>query len=47
MQMQLRSSKTTEPGIRFTKAHRDKDSGMFKDHMATKPLKMKLPHPKI
>ena len=44
---QQRSQKNTEPTVKFAKAKRDKDAGMFKDHMATQMPRLHLPHPKL
>ena len=44
---QVRSAKTSEPKINFTKSKRDAKTGHFKDMMATQATKVVIPMPKI
>jgi hypothetical protein len=44
---QIASKKTTEPKISIGKARRDASTGIFKDHMATQPTRIRIDHPKF
>ena len=44
---QVRSQKTSEPKINFTRSTREAKRGQFKDNMASRPNKIVIPMPKM